>query len=266
MRSTLFVVFGALACGAMAQTASFDGMTWDFVTVGQVWPIHWTAGNGTPVSLFLGNTTANSSIFTNRPATSGEFDWTVTLPDGFVPGKYGLALQQSGATDYSSLFSVLLASVSSTTMMTTSSSTPTSRTTLMTTPMTIPMSNATLISASVAATVTVTYWEDKCGCTKTTTVCAATATNLPGTQYTWWDETCGCTKTAMAPASTGAPGCSGSGYGCSNHTAPAGTNMPPPPPASMAIPSWETRYTGEANGRVNLGLTMVGLIAAAMLA
>ena len=64
MRSVSFVAIGTFAYNALAQgTAMFDGMTWDSVTVGQIWPIHWTAGDGTPVSLFIGNTTWTVPIF-----------------------------------------------------------------------------------------------------------------------------------------------------------------------------------------------------------
>ncbi|EXJ95851.1 hypothetical protein A1O1_00976 [Capronia coronata CBS 617.96] len=259
MHSFSILAIGALAYKAMALTATFDGMTWGPVTVGQVWPIHWTVGDGDPVDLVLGNTTWNSPVFTATAATPPEFDWTVTVPDGFVPGNYGLVLIQGDGMDYSPLFSIAFPSAASSTSMSTTSA-PTA------------MPNATLISATVGPTVTVTYWDHECGCTKTSAVpSAAAATNLPGTQYTWWDESCGCTKTAMTPVPTVAPGCSGSGYGCSNYTAPAaGTNMPPAPPSSLAPAAQAaptastTTYTGQAYNFVNPGFAVVGLVAAAV--
>jgi len=64
MRCVSFIAIGAFACNALAQgSAMFEGMTWDSVNVGQVWPIQWTAGDGTPVSLFLANTTWTMPIF-----------------------------------------------------------------------------------------------------------------------------------------------------------------------------------------------------------
>jgi hypothetical protein len=58
-----FIAVGALAYRVAAQTASFENTSWGSVVVGQVWPIHWTAGDGTPVSLFLGNDTWQWNIF-----------------------------------------------------------------------------------------------------------------------------------------------------------------------------------------------------------
>ena len=72
MRSLSFLSLGLLACKVLAQGgATFTGMAWTNATVGDVWPIHWTIGDGTPVSLFLGNTTWNVPIFSelrNSPA------------------------------------------------------------------------------------------------------------------------------------------------------------------------------------------------------
>ncbi|EXJ81296.1 hypothetical protein A1O3_07586 [Capronia epimyces CBS 606.96] len=263
MRSLSILAIGISAYRAMAQTATFDGMTWDPVTVGQVWPIHWTVGDGSPVDLILGNTSWNSAVFTAQPANPPEFNWTVTVPDGFVAGNYGLVLIQSDGMDYSPLFSIAFSAAASST---TPSAMPS------TTPAPTPMPNATLVSASAEPTVTVTYWDHECGCTKTSAVSAATATNLPGTQYTWWDDSCGCTKTAMAPVPTVAPGCNGSGSGCSNYTAPAaGTNVPPAPPSSMApaaSTTTSTPYTGQASRQMSSGVAIVGLfvVAAALLA
>lgn len=61
--------FAALAAyvvgGAMAQsdTALFTNMTFDTVMVGQQLPIYWTAGNGEDVSLTIGNSSWNETIF-----------------------------------------------------------------------------------------------------------------------------------------------------------------------------------------------------------
>lgn len=57
MHSSLSFLAAALAYTTMAQTSTFEDMAWGNVTVGQAWPIHWTVGDGTPVSLFLGNAT-----------------------------------------------------------------------------------------------------------------------------------------------------------------------------------------------------------------
>lgn len=56
MLAASFIAIGALAYKAAAQTATFQNMTWTNVTVGQVWPISWTEGYGTAVSLYIGNT------------------------------------------------------------------------------------------------------------------------------------------------------------------------------------------------------------------
>lgn len=66
-----FIAVGALAYRAAAQTASFENTTWGTVIVGQVWPIHWTEGDGTPVSLFLGNDTWQWNIFGMSTKHSG---------------------------------------------------------------------------------------------------------------------------------------------------------------------------------------------------
>ncbi|OQU99612.1 hypothetical protein CLAIMM_05222 [Cladophialophora immunda] len=251
----------------MAQTSTFTpDMAWNAVTVGQVWPIHWTVGDGTPVSLFLGNTSWNTPIFENKAATDGEYDWTVAVPDGFVAGNYALALVQSGAMDFSPLFSVSLSPAGS------------SGSTSMPTSMATSMPNATVtgnpISATVdatttaAPTLTVTYWDHECGCTKTSEMpatAAATGSGLAGTQYTWYDEVCGCTKTAMAPAPTTAQ-CPGSG--CTSYTAPPGGNVPPSPTSTSAgapAPSAST-FQGDANRLGSSVMAIVGLIAAAMFA
>lgn len=202
-----------------------------------------------------------TNLTAGRDATDEEYEWTVALPDGWVPGSYALALVQSGAMDYSALFDIMMASVAD------SSSSTSPGSTMMTTPAPSVTANATLISASAERTVTVTYWDEDCGCHKTSAIPApaATGTGLPGTQYTWWDESCGCTKTAVAPAPTQAPACPGSPYGCNNYTAPATSNMPPPPPSSMAATPSQSRYTGGSERLASSALAAVGLIMAAML-
>ncbi|OAL29475.1 hypothetical protein AYO20_09212 [Fonsecaea nubica] len=269
MRSFSLVAAGTFAFKAMAQTANFTpDMAWNAVTVGQVWPIHWTVGDGTPVSLFLGNTSWNTPIFENKTATDAEYDWTIAVPDGFVAGNYALALVQSGAMDFSPLFSVSLPAAGSSS----STTLPTS----MTTPMPNATVTATLISATVdptataAPTVTVTYWDHECGCTKTSELpatAAATGSGLVGTQYTWYDEVCGCTKTAMAPAPTTVQ-CPGSG--CASYTAPPGGNVPPSPsaPSSAGVPApSSSAFQGDANQLSGSVVAVVGgLLAAAMFA
>ncbi|KIX93372.1 uncharacterized protein Z520_11015 [Fonsecaea multimorphosa CBS 102226] len=274
MRSFSLVAVGTFALRAMAQTASFaSDMTWNAVTVGQVWPISWTVGDGTPVSLFLGNTTWNTPVFENTAASVGEYDWTVAVPDGFVAGNYALGLVQSGSTDYSPLFSVSLGPDGSTG---TSDATGSTDSTSMPTSMATSMSNATVTGNPVSATVdatttaaptlTVTYFDEECGCTKTSAMpatAAATGSGLAGTPYTWYDVVCGCTKTAMAPAptTTQSP--------ASSYTAPAGGNVPPSPTsasaASAASPSAST-FHGDANRLGSSVGAVVGLIVAAMFA
>lgn len=133
-----------------------------------------------------------------------------------------------------------------------------------------PTANATLIYAPVDPTVTITYWDHACGCSKTSAVTSptATATNLPGTQYSWWDEACGCTKSAVVPIPTVAPG--------SNWTAPAttgpGSNVPPPPPAATWPPTpapaapTPSGWTGDATKLISSSFGIVALLAAAVLA
>jgi hypothetical protein len=61
---TAAIALGIFAYKAMAQTSTFDPpITFANVTAGQVQAIGWTLGDGTPVSLFLGNTTWNMGIF-----------------------------------------------------------------------------------------------------------------------------------------------------------------------------------------------------------
>ncbi|KEF63278.1 uncharacterized protein A1O9_01255, partial [Exophiala aquamarina CBS 119918] len=208
-----YVAISALAYGVAAQTASFANTTWGSAVVGTVWPIHWTVGDGTPVSLFLGNDTWQWNIFANEPAALLTYEWTVSLPPGAVPGEYHIGLVQRNQLTASPLFAITLPPVESSTTSWTSW------------PTISPSANATLISASLDPTVTVTYWDHACGCSKTSAMASPTApaTNLPGTQYSWWDEHCGCTKSAVVPVPTAAPG--------SNWTTPAPTaNVPPAPP------------------------------------
>ncbi|KIW17518.1 hypothetical protein PV08_04712 [Exophiala spinifera] len=263
----------AIAVGVsttMATTAlasDFINMTWGPVTVGQMVPIRFTVGDNSPVSLFFGNLSWNDPIATNIPAASAEYDWVVTVPDGFVPGDYGLGIVQSGSSNFSPLFTISAAgpgSGSSNTTSATSGATeiaPPLTTTTSSAPYT-PTANATLISAGTEPTVTVTYWDPHCGCRQTSVMpapaAAATGGTL-GTTYTWYDDHCGCTKTAIAPAATNPT---------SNYTAPvvtnAATNVPPPPPntAAPAPTASTTPYSGDAARMVSSGLGIAVLIAA----
>ncbi|KAJ9503827.1 hypothetical protein LTR99_002588 [Exophiala xenobiotica] len=280
LRLVTIAAVGAFATTQVfAQTADFTAdMTWGPATVGQVLPIYFTVGDGTPVSLFFGNMSWNEPVATNIAANLGEYDWTITVPDSFVPGEYGVGIVQSGSSNFSPLFVVSAAlggaaptmpmssSTSSSSMMIVGAPITSSTTTPMsTTMMPTVMPNATLISAAAEPTVTVTYFDPECSCHKTSAMPAnAAATGgMPGTTYTWYDNSCGCTKTAMAPAPTMA---------ASNNTVPAvisaGTNVPPPPPSTAATVSSApaTTYTGDASRLMNSGLAIVALVAAAVLA
>jgi hypothetical protein len=68
MLSLFLIATGAFAYKAMADGAAFVNMTWSTVTVGEIWPIQWTPGDGTPVSLFLGNASWNTPIFSKSMA------------------------------------------------------------------------------------------------------------------------------------------------------------------------------------------------------
>ncbi|KAK6364641.1 hypothetical protein LTS17_011938 [Exophiala oligosperma] len=262
----------AIAVGTMATTAlasDFVNMAWGPVTVGQVVPIHFTVGDGSPVSLFFGNLSWNNPIATNIPASSAEYNWTVTVPDGFVPGDYGLGIVQDGSSNFSPLFAINAAGVGSGSGSSTSStSDPTTIAppVTTTTPFTTytPTANATLISAGAEPTVTVTYWDPHCGCHQTSVMPAPTAAatgGTSGTTYTWYDDNCGCTKTAIAPVATNP---------ASNYTASmvtnAGTNVPPPPPstAAPAPTAGTTRYSGDASRLVSSGFGIAALIAAVL--
>lgn len=207
---------------------------------------------------YVNKTWSSSSVSdsrtANEPAALLTYDWTVSLPPGAVPGEYHLGLVQSNQLTASPLFAITLPPVESST--TSSTGWPTTN----------PTANATLIYAPVDPTVTVTYWDHACGCSKTSAVASpiATATNLPGTQYTWWDEHCGCTKSAVVPAPTAAPG--------SNWTAPTPTaNVPPPPPPTAtwapapATPA-PSGWTGDANKLISSRFGVAALLAAAVLA
>ncbi|OCT46741.1 hypothetical protein CLCR_02065 [Cladophialophora carrionii] len=267
--TTVFAI-GVLAYKAMAQTSSFNPpITFANVTVGQMQTIGWTLGDGTPVSLFLGNTSWNTGIFENKPATDATFDWTVVIPADFVAGNYALALVQSGSMDFSPLFSVIIPPGYVPPMSTSSSMPPMTAT---------PMPNATmtddpiLISASATMTagpapiVTVTVWDPACGCHKTSEMPAAavaTGSGVPGTQYTWWDHECGCTKTAMAPAPT-------TDMGSNNYTAPTGGNVPMAPSAAPSAPApaapSQSVYMGAASKLAGSSVAVLGLFAAGLLA
>ncbi|KAJ9605047.1 hypothetical protein H2200_010437 [Cladophialophora chaetospira] len=268
---TAIAAAGIFAYQAMAQTAAFNPpITFTNVTLGQTQKVGWTVGDGTPVSLFLGNTTWNSAIFENKPASDAWFDWTVADPDGLIPGNYALALVQSGSMDFSPLFMVnfptgfVPAGGNGGTSSGTSSPTPT--------PL-LPNSTVTadpnLISSSATWTaaplVTVTVWDPECGCHKTSQLPAAavaTGSGVPGTQYTWYDNECGCTKTAMAPAPT-------TNWGSNNYTAPTSGNVPVAPSVSVApapaAPS-QSSWTGAADKLAGSTVAVLGLVAAVLLA
>lgn len=67
-RSFIVAAVVAMAGRTVAQTADFVNTTWDPVTVGSLWPVHWSEGNGEPVTLYLGNAT-----------------WTYTIVGEFAP-------------------------------------------------------------------------------------------------------------------------------------------------------------------------------------
>ena len=208
----------------------------------------------------------------NIPAASAEYNWTVTVPDGFVSGDYGLGIVQSGSSNFSPLFTISAVgagSGSGSSTSTTSDATTIAPPLTTTTPYATytPTANATMISAGADPTVTVTYWDPHCGCHQTSVMpapAAAATGRTPGTTYTWYDDHCGCTKTAIAPAATNPT---------SNYTASmvtnAGTNVPPPPPpppntAAPAPTASATRYTGDAGRLVSSGFGIAALIAAAL--
>ncbi len=61
---TAVAAIGLFAYKALAQSSSFyPPITFPNVTVGYIERIGWTPGDGTPVSLFLGNTSWNVAIF-----------------------------------------------------------------------------------------------------------------------------------------------------------------------------------------------------------
>ncbi|KIW72376.1 hypothetical protein PV04_00574 [Phialophora macrospora] len=278
------VALGIFAYKAMAQTATFDPpITFASVTAGEVEVIGWTVGDGTPVSLFLGNTTWNMGIFENKPATDATFDWLVTVPADFVAGNYALALVQSGVMEFSPLFSVIIpdgympppADSSTTSSMPPATTTTSTSLTMTTTTSSfsgnmtdgpILISTSTTTTASAAPIVTITVWDPECGCHKKTEIPAtavSTASGVPGSQYTWWDHECGCRKTAMVPAPTTAQG--GKPY-----TAPAGGNVPVAPSATPSSPTpaspSHAAFTGAANKLGKSSVAGLGLIAAAFLA
>ncbi|KAK4935828.1 hypothetical protein LTR10_023193 [Elasticomyces elasticus] len=282
---------GAFAYSTMAQTAAFNTtlMNLNNVATGQILPIFYTSGDGTDISIAFGNTSWTETVASSLSATQGEYDWTVTVPDDFVPGSgYGLVILQSGSYSFSSTFSVSLGSTGvgdvgsgstpanssdagsgvatsgtpsgagSAASMSGMMSTPTS--TGSTAPTTMP--NATMSVGP--ALVTVTYLDPDCTCHKTSTVPAtACATNAAGTQYTWYDQACGSTKTAMAPTATSAG---------TNYTAPLSPNAAttakntPYAPTTVASAALAASYTGSAGRLMSSGLAVVGLIVMAIMA
>ncbi|KIV94386.1 hypothetical protein PV10_02158 [Exophiala mesophila] len=254
-----FFTAGAFAANVMAQanSAQFVNTTWDTVHVGQIWPIQWSPGDGSPVSLFLVNSTWISNIFVNRPVVPSLYEWNISAPTGIWPGSYSLGLSQNGEVVYSPRFDIEAASDDdgiTTTITTTVTPTPTGF------PSTTPTVNATLISVTPDATVTVTYWDESCGCKKKTVVPAATASNVPGGTYTWYDSACGCTKSAVVPAPTFTTSC---------------YNWTAPPAPSRSWADWNStpvaptpvgqEYTGDATKLFESGFGLIVLVAAAIL-
>ena len=62
-RSFIAAAVAALVGTTVAQTAEFVNMTFGPVTVGSLWPITWSEGNGQAVSLTLFNATWNYTVF-----------------------------------------------------------------------------------------------------------------------------------------------------------------------------------------------------------
>ena len=193
-------------------------------------------------------------------ATPGNYNWTVNVSPNFVAGFYSLALSQTGAgTATSPTFYVSFGDVPPPPNNTTASATVTSTTTILPT-----MTNATM------PTVTVIWYENECGCTKTSTcntIALPTANNGSLAPTTWYEDQCGCSKTAMPPAPaapTMAPMAPANDY-----TMPAATPAAAQPPA-QAPPAAGTpagpagsAYTGAAVKVGSAGFGGIALVAAA---
>jgi hypothetical protein len=234
-RSLFAAAMAALASGVMAQQADFVNMTWAPVTVGSLWPVSWSVGNGQPVSLLLTNETWTYIIFgkkhsfqtlqlvcvaksvaENKNATLGTYDWTVTAPEGFVEGNYALTLvQENVGLEVSPVFAI-----SFSTLPPMSSPTVSASASIASTMSTSVIANATVISAPTVTVVCPVVWFDEsCSCHQTTTT-PVTMPSPTSTEYVWVDSECGYSKTAIIPTAT---------MPSSNYTAP---QMPAGPAAT----------------------------------
>jgi len=164
--------------------------------------------------------TTNSSILTNCSSSTdgliapGIYTWTVAVPVNVVSGIYQLGLIQGNASPvFSPAFTLVIpdaASMSTTNAPTTSLSFPS-----VTTATTTATATTTVVTAiylpqptgmmgnmgmnGTAGSVTYIYYEEECGCHKTSS-CDATAvpTSLSTTTVTYSASECGCTTTVKA--------------------------------------------------------------------
>jgi hypothetical protein len=233
--SLIAAAMAALASGVVAQQAEFVNMTWGPTTVGSMWPVSWSVGNGQPVALLLTNATWGYTIFgkmhsfgdheeacpankirENQTATLGTYHWTVTVPSGFAEGNYQLTLiQENVGFEVSPIFAINFS-----TLPPMSSPTASMSATIASTMSTSVIANATVISApKITVVCSVVWFDESCSCHQTTTT-PVVMPSPTSTEYVWVDSECGCSKTAIVPTATMTP---------NNYTAP---QMPAGPAAT----------------------------------
>lgn len=202
----------------------------------------------------------------------GSFNWNVSVPVNVVDGLYQLALLQTGAdTVYSPAFSLTVPPNSPTTDAPTTNvpfpatTTATETTTTTVTAIYLPTGNATA--------VTYIYYEEECGCHKTST-CAQSdmPTSLSSTTVTYSEPACGCTTTIEAPcaetaipvvkaaASTAAP--TATNTPMAPTVAPAATSVQAASAVKSAMPTW----TGAADKLAGSSIGLLAMVAALVMA
>lgn len=235
----------------------------------------------------------NSALTTDVDSltTPGTYQWTVAVPAGTAEGRYQLGLIQSGNTVFSPVFDLSIPPEES-------SATTSAETATVTFPGDSDAASTTSSGAAATTTTTVTaiylpysagptgampavtyiYWEDECGCHKTSSCMSSEMpTSMSSTTVTYYEDNCGCSKTVEAScaptviAPTPAP--------ASNWTAPA-ANTPPAPVASPAVTVGNTpvapastastavapAYTGAADKVAGSVLGVAAVVMAAVLA
>ncbi|ETN38499.1 uncharacterized protein HMPREF1541_06534 [Cyphellophora europaea CBS 101466] len=161
---------------APAQDAelNFVDQKWADVTVGDAWPVKWSAGNGNKLSLTVKNATWEHKIC-EEEAAPGEYDWKVDVPH--CGAKYTFEVQQDECETLESPEFEIKCKEGETEWNDGEWSDN---------------------GEEDASKIIVVYYEEDCSCTKS----KATAAPTHG-KPSWYDDELKCTVTSEGPVPTG---------------------------------------------------------------